>query len=289
MAKARQNKRARSARPAPRTGEAEQPAASGGWKATRTWLAGIISAVLIAAIGVVFSTWFNARGTDTLDRLGGGPPITVGHVAIDYAGQVTALREPVTDPAGRVALRASAADAAREAALTRHHRARIDIMNVTVTLVGNRGSLRIVDMKPRVLTRGPVSDGARLTAAGAGETGTVELAADLDQKAPRFTMSKDPRIPYFTKKQIDLKRDERVTLNMTITGKKAYYEFDLVLTVLAEDRTEEIVINGPDKTPFRLTGAARSYRSYYGDSPLGGWEPLSREQVCETYPKAKGC
>ncbi|WP_336209186.1 hypothetical protein [Nonomuraea sp. LPB2021202275-12-8] len=255
----------------------------------RTWLAGILSAVLIAAIGVVFSTWFSARGPDTMDRIGGGPPITVGYVAIDFTGRVSALREAVTDPEGRVALRASAADATREVVLTRHRRALIDLMNVTVTLVGNRSSLRIVDMKPRILTRGPVSDGARLSASSAGETGTIELAADLDRKAPRFTMAEDPQTPYFRKKQIDLKRDERVTLNMTIAGEKAYYEFDLLLTVLVEDRTEQMVINGPDKTPFRLTGAAKSYRSYYRDSPLGGWEPLSRDQVCEMDPKAKGC
>ncbi|MGW0804735.1 hypothetical protein [Nonomuraea sp. NPDC002799] len=287
MAKVRQKKRAQRARTA--APQAEQPAGSGRGKATWTWLAGILSAVIIAAIGVVFTTWFGARGPDTFDRIGGGPPITVGYVAIEYEAQDTVLREPVTDPGERVALRASTAEKAREAVLTRHHQALIDTMNVIVTLVGNRSSLRIVDMKPRILTRGPVSDGALLSASSAGETDTIELAADLDQKAPRFTTDQDLKVPYFAKKQIDLKRDERVTLSMTISGKKAYYEFDLLVTVLAEARTEQIVINGPDKSPFRLTGAATSYRSYYGDSSLGGWEPLSGEQVCEVDPTAKGC
>ncbi|MEU4227192.1 hypothetical protein AB0F17_23105 [Nonomuraea sp. NPDC026600] len=286
MAKVRQKKRAQPART--KAPQAEQPAGSGR-KATWTWLAGILSAVIIAAIGVVFTTWFNARGPDTFDRISGGPPITVGYVAIEYEGQLTALREPVTDPDERVALRANAAGAAREAVLTSHHRALIDTMNVTVTLVGNRSSLRIVDMKPRILTRGPVSDGALLGASGAGEIDTIELAADLDRKAPRFTTDKDLKIPYFRKKQIDVKRDERVTLSMTISGKKAYYEFDLLVTVLAEARTEQIVINGPGKSPFRLTGAAKSYRSYYGDTSLGGWQPLSGEQVCEMEPTARGC
>ncbi|WP_143082454.1 hypothetical protein [Nonomuraea wenchangensis] len=91
-----------------------------------------------------------------------------------------------------------------------------------------------------------------------GEAGTVDMAANLDRPAPRFTAGGD--IPYFRKKQIDLKRDEPVTLSLSFTGRKAYYEFDLRAIVLAYGRTEEIVIR-PDGGPFRLTGEAARYRS----------------------------
>ncbi|SEU34698.1 hypothetical protein SAMN05421811_112101 [Nonomuraea wenchangensis] len=84
------------------------------------------------------------------------------------------------------------------------------------------------------------------------------MAANLDRPAPRFTAGGD--IPYFRKKQIDLKRDEPVTLSLSFTGRKAYYEFDLRAIVLAYGRTEEIVIR-PDGGPFRLTGEAARYRS----------------------------
>lgn len=219
----------------------------GGWKAARTWVAGIVGAVLVAAIGVVFTAWFGSRGTDVIDRVSGAPPVTIGHVAVDADERDIALREPVTDPEERrILLGARATEDEQQALLTRHQAAVIDWMNITVVLVGNRSSMRIVDLRPRIIARKSVSDGAYLKApSGSGEVGTVELRADLDKATPRFVTAKDPGVRYFSTKQIDLKRDERVTLSMTISGTEAYYEFDLLATVLAEERAEQLVINGP--------------------------------------------
>ncbi|WP_030913398.1 hypothetical protein [Streptosporangium amethystogenes] len=274
----------------------EEPAAptddgggSGGWKTARTWVAGIVSAALIAAVGVVFTDWFTSRGTDAIGRISGAPPVTIGHVAIQYDERDIVLREPVTDPEERGILLGRAAAEKRAALLNRHHGSVTDWMNATVVLVGNRNSLRIVDIKPRVLTRKPRSDGAFLKATTAGEADTVELLADLDRPVPRFTTAEDPDISYFSKKQIDLKRDERITLSVSIKGKKAYYEFDLLATVLADDRTEQIVIKGPDGAPFRLTGEADTFRSVYEEAPPDGWTPVPAARVCVMFPKTKGC
>ncbi|TMR92041.1 hypothetical protein [Nonomuraea basaltis] len=255
----------------------------------RTWLAGILSAVIIAVIGVVFTTWFNARGPDTFDRISGEPPIKVGHVAVEYSARDTALREPVTDPGERAALLGNASGSRRDTVMARHHRALLDRTNVTVVLIGNRSSLRIVDIKPRVLARKPVSDGALLVDSPAGEVDTVELCANLDRPASHFAIAEDLDTSYFRKKQIDLKRDERVTLSMSISGKKAYYEFDLLVTVLAEDRTEQITIKGPDRGPFRVTGVPDDYRAYYAKSTFGGWRPVSRAQAYAMLRKVEGC
>ncbi|MEU8203622.1 hypothetical protein [Streptosporangium sp. NPDC049046] len=251
--------------------EASDPARSKGLLA---WLAGIAGAVILAAFGVVFTEWYNAHGSDTVEQVRGAAPIIVGHVAVDYSERDTVLREPVTTPEDRTLMLAAHADKQREAMLARHRMALIDSMNVTVALTGNRSSLRIVDIEPRVLARRPVSEGARLIAiTGGGEVSTVEMAADLDRPAPRFTTGGDT--PYFRKKQIDLKRDEPVTLSLSFTGKKAYYEFDLRVTVLADGRTEEVVVKGPDGGPFRLTGEADRYRSHYRQASQGGWQPVS--------------
>ncbi|MEU1725814.1 hypothetical protein ACNF49_31620 [Actinomadura sp. ATCC 39365] len=67
---------------------------------------------------------------------------------------------------------------------------------------------------------------------------------------------------------------------MSVTGTAAYYAFELVVTVLAGDRTEQLTIQGPDSTPFRVTGASGTYRAYYTPSPLGGWRPISRGDAC---------
>lgn len=251
--------------------EASGPAWS---KRLLAWVAGIAGAVALAAFGVVFTDWYGTHGSDTVARVRGLAPITVGHVAVDYSERDTVLREPVTDPEDRAVMLAAHADQQRDAMLARHRIALIGSMDVTVVLTGNRGSLRIVDIRPQVLARRPVSRGARLIATKAGgEAGTVEMAADLDRPAPRFTTGGDSA--YFRKKQIDLKRDEPVTLSLSFTGKKAYYEFELRVTVLADGRTEEVVVKGPDGGPFRLTGEAARYRSYYRQAPQGGWRPVS--------------
>ncbi|WP_181449150.1 PQQ-binding-like beta-propeller repeat protein [Nonomuraea aridisoli] len=76
--------------------------------------------MIVAAVGVVFTGWFNARGTDAVDLISGEPPIKVGHVAVDHATHDTALRRPVTDPADRAVLLGGASGARRDAVLARH-------------------------------------------------------------------------------------------------------------------------------------------------------------------------
>ncbi|PZG55347.1 hypothetical protein C1I98_03605 [Spongiactinospora gelatinilytica] len=260
----------------------------------RTWLAGILGAVIVAAIGIVFTDWFNTSGPDTVERISGQPPLTIGHVAVDYTTRHTTLRRPVTDPGERALLLGAGSGSSRDAIMASHDWAPLGTTDVTAVLAGNRSSLRIIDIIPRVLARKPVSDGALFVYAPEGVAKTIELSADLDQPAPRFTTTRDttedtardPGTSYFRKKQIDLKRDEPVTLVMSITGSAAYYEFDLQVTVLAEgDRTEQITIKGPDGRPFRVSGIADRYRAYYGRSALGGWQPLSRAAACAKVEK----
>lgn len=290
MAKRRRGKsRKNQTNPAPPQDQEAAGAGAGRWKGVRAWLAGILSAVIIAAVGVVFATWFNARGLEAIDKVGGEPAIKIGHVALEYSKRDIALREPVTDARERaILLGTGAADSQRNAVLTRHQRALLDHADITVVLIGNRTSLRIVDIEPRVLTREPVSDGALAFLSTAGEVDTIELAADLDAPAPRFTTVKDRDVSYFRKKQIDLKWNEPVTLSLSVTGKKRYYEFDFLVTVLAEDRIEKIEVKAPDKGPFRLTGFAGSYRSYYDGTANGDWRPISQDEAC-TRRKLEGC
>ncbi|MFC4016041.1 hypothetical protein ACFOY2_53140 [Nonomuraea purpurea] len=282
MARARQGKKSSSRG---RGGDRPEPG-SGGWKAARTWVAGVASAVLIAAVGVVFTAWYTASGSDAIDRIGNQPPVTVGHVEVELDERPLVLREPVTDPRDRAILLGKAvSDADVAAMLARHHVATIGDMTATVVLTGNRSSVRIIDIEPRVLTRAAPSDGAYLVPGTAGETGTVELIADLDRRPVRFATKEDPRTAYFTKKQIDLKHDEVVTLSLSIVGAKAYYEFDLVATVLAGDRSEKIVINGPGGVPFRLTGRAGSYRTAYSRTGSGFWVPEPSGRACTAAEK----
>ncbi|MFI6504895.1 hypothetical protein [Nonomuraea typhae] len=268
---------------------AQERSGAGGWTPARTWVAGIVSAVLVATIGVVFTSWYNTAGTDVVDRISGAAPVTIGHVSVETDELPLALRTPVTDQDGRrVLLGAHATPAERQALLTRHKVAPIGRTIITVVLTGRRTSLRIIDVKPRVLARASRSKGAYLGHTFGETLPTVELRSDLDAAAPRFTTRKEPDVRYFGRKQIDLKKDERVTLSLEVTAEQAYYEFDLVATVLAEERAEQIVINGPDG-PFRLTGESRDFRSFYIRSRQDGWVPVPADQVCELLKDVKRC
>ena len=275
------------ARP-PEDQEAGQ-AGTGRGKAAWAWLGGILGAVVVTAFGVVFTTWFNARGPEVLDELGSGPVIGIGHVAVDQTARDVALREPVTDPVERAVLVGTGTiEEKRNAVLDRHHGAPLDHTSIKVVLVGKRTGVRIIDIEPRVLDRQAVSDGALAFLSSAGEVETVELAADLDAPAPRFTAAKDPDESYFKKKQIDLKQGELVTLSLTVTGKKAYYEFDFLVTALAGDRVSKVEIKAPGNGPFRLTGFADAYRAYYAGSSSGSWQLISPAEACERR-KLEGC
>ncbi|NJP88793.1 hypothetical protein HCN51_04870 [Nonomuraea sp. FMUSA5-5] len=240
--------------------------------------------MLVAAGGVVFSGWFTSLGTGVFDGLGSREPLTVAYVSIGDDGPDLALRERVTAPHDRAILLGRPDAAQEESFMERYRAARVGSMVVVAVLSGNRAGLRIADVRPRVLKREPVSDGALLRVTHAGEAGTIEVAADLDERVPRFVPVKGRKTPYFQVKQIDLVRDERVTLAMTLTACEAFYEFEFVATVVSGGRTEQVVIRRPGGLPFRLTGPARKYRSVYGENPLGGWRPTSPPA-----PAKRGC
>ncbi|MEV5498638.1 trypsin-like peptidase domain-containing protein [Nonomuraea fuscirosea] len=247
------------------------------WKGMLAWLTGIVSVVLIAVIGVVFTGWFNARGADTIDRPSGTGPLAIEHVSINDADRDRALRKAVTDPDDRAVLLGTSSTA-QDALLERYQEAPIGSVEVTVVLVGRVSSMRIVNMRPQILKRWSVSRGACLPRPRQGEVPTVEIAADLDRPSPRFTPKDKPDTSYFRETQIDLKRDERVTFSMTFHAEKAFYEFELVLTVAAGNHDERIVVRAPGGGPFRLTGQSnKGYDAYYTESPLGGLRVVHRD------------
>lgn len=273
MPRARRAKRNRRgpAGPPPGTEAPEEGRRSG--RALLTWVAGILSAVIAAVVGVVFTGWFGSLGPGAFDELSGvAAPFTVAYVSIRDDPDL-ALREPVATARDRAILLGIPEEGERAEFMERHHAAPVGNVTAIAVLNGNRSSLRIADLRPRILSRGPVSAGALLRPAGAGEAGTIEIRADLDRKAPRFmpVEGNDKDTPYFESQQIDLARDERATLIMTFTARKAYYEFDIVATVVTGDGTEEVVIRGPGDRPFRVTGPAPDYRAEYSESPQGGW------------------
>lgn len=257
--------------PAVRSAEVEPSGETRG-RPVLTWVAGIVSAVIITVVGAVFTAWFSSLGPATFDAVSDGLPVKIASVAVEGDPLDLALREPVTTQKDRAILLGQPDDAQREAFLERYRAAPVERMEVVVVLEGNRAGLRITDIRPDILHRGPVSDGALLSQATAGEVPAIEVVADLDKRDPRVTTAKNPRTAYFSAKQIDLVRGERTTIHFTVIAHKAYYEFRLVATVVSDGRAERVTITLPGGRPFRVSGKAKEYHTVYDESPMGGWK-----------------
>lgn len=295
MARTRRNKQSKAVRPAtpspdpPPPKEAGDPAAAEPAEARRSrpvlvWVSGIVAAVIVTASGVVFTGWFNSLGSAVFDEIGNTPPVTVAHVMTQNELLELALREPVTAPQDRAILLGRPNETQREAFLDRYQAAGVEQMWIAIVLQGNRAGLRITDVRPRVLRRAPLHDGALLKPKSAGEAPAIQLISDLDRADRRPTTPKDRRTPYFSAKQIDLVRGEQTTLSITMTADKAFYEFDFVATIVSDGRAVQMTIKRPDGRPFRLTGRAKKYGAIYRDAPSGAWESPA---ICDW--KQEGC
>lgn len=105
--------------------------------------------MLAAALG----TWLTGLGNTVASSFNRGPALTaIADVLFD--SNQYALTKPVTTVADRVTLLGGvASDQAVMSVIARHGGVAVGLLNVTLVLQGHRDSLRIVDIKPQVLTR----------------------------------------------------------------------------------------------------------------------------------------
>ncbi|MFF5210913.1 hypothetical protein [Streptosporangium sp. NPDC000396] len=256
-----------------------------------TWLGGVLSAVAAA----VLISWTQGGGQDFLDELLGRPPLRVLLIR-EYApgpGPI-AFRTAPTTPADRGVLLTDPSEEEFTTLLHRHDGGAVERLEVLLAVEGGRSDLRIVDIRPRVKRSMPVLTGAYFAPDGAGEAGVISLGADFDKPDISIKSAKKNekgKKSYFQLKQIDLKRGERETLNISFLSHRSAVEFDLEVTLVTGGRQEKQVIGGGDDGVFRVTGAApdhRSYKSIYIENG-SSWHKAGRKTLCGHFPKSRGC
>ncbi|GAA2457594.1 hypothetical protein ACFPFX_32720 [Streptomyces mauvecolor] len=226
-----------------------------------------------------------------VDKALGTTPLKVVHVSNVINEVPVAIKEAITTTEDRTMLANPATEKAWIDFLYQKQAAPVNQMTISVVLEGGRSKVRVVDMRPRIHHKGDRWSGAYFTPATAGEVGTVPLTSDLDQQHPAFFMAGNKSERYFTQRQIDLTRGEQSTVSMTFTARSASYEFDVVVTVAADDKTEEIAIH-PDKGGlFRLTGRQEkpiNYKQAFEEVD-GAWIQAPAGQWCTKRYELQDC
>ncbi|MBB5957144.1 hypothetical protein FHS29_003737 [Saccharothrix tamanrassetensis] len=116
-----------------------------------------------------------------------------------------------------------------------------------VSLVGNRReTVRVLDMRARVIEKTPPLDGTLLTFPPQGEGDVREVLLDLDDPRGRLLLPAEagsdaaPK-PFFDVKYLTLTKGEEVALDLTALTEKHHYKWELELTVAYDGVAEEKV------------------------------------------------
>jgi hypothetical protein len=144
------------------------------------------------------------------------------------------------------------------------------VMNVVLTGT-SANSIRIINMKVIRTALDQVLTGTKIQPpSGGGGEDTIPLVVNMDQ--PRHDILGRDSHRYFTRRNIDLAKDERVTLNMEFKATKYSYRWLLRFDYVGPDNAKRSVFVDADgntsakpdgipaKRQFALTGMARRYR-----------------------------
>ncbi|MFF8029249.1 hypothetical protein ACFZDJ_51115 [Streptomyces sp. NPDC007896] len=202
-----------------------------------------------------------------------------------------AMRSAVTAVDERAVLANAASEEEWMDFLGKKRAAPVNQVTISAVLEGGRSKVRVVDMRPRIREKREKWTGAYFTPATAGEVETIPLTADLDRRRPAFSTTGKTSENYFRQRQIELSRGEITTISMTLTAQKASYEFDILVTVMADDKAKEVIIHPEGESAFRLTGReskASNYRQVF-EEVGGAWVQAPPGQWCVKLSLLKNC
>ncbi|MFI6450735.1 hypothetical protein ACIBF6_04215 [Streptosporangium amethystogenes] len=145
--------------------------------------------------------------------------------------------------------------------LIRSRGSRIGEIKVLLVLRGRRNDpIRVLDVRPRILSSGPVAAGTCFHLPSAGDSPVFPVKADLDRLA-----SSGRSAGRLLEKNIDLVYGERTSVELTVTAGKRRYEWDIEVSYAYGDSAEvqRAYFTAEGDRPFRLTGPARRYTIGY--------------------------
>ncbi|SNS50020.1 hypothetical protein SAMN05216276_1010146 [Streptosporangium subroseum] len=232
--------------------EAPQPPARRLW----VWFLG--------AVGAGFATLITAGisgawpwTVDTVSDLGGSPPIHVVADSSIWPDDILAFNDKLSSGSDYGLLTSGPSDVELNQLFLRHPPFKLRVMTVSVTIGGRRSkSVRILDVRPHILSSIQRPSGTCLVfPPPEGEALQQVVEADLDNLRPPKGRSQ------FLEKIVDLKQDERLTVNLVVGAQEAAYEWDVEVLYdygsgSALQRTYAAQSNGQ---PFRVSGPVKKY------------------------------
>ncbi|MFI9204023.1 hypothetical protein [Streptomyces sp. NPDC053048] len=144
---------------------------------------------------------------------------------------------------------------------------------VRLTLTGHRmDAVEVTDIRGKILSTKPSTrEGFILGPHGGAadvEGGVIDLDSD-DRRLRKADQDGKAGMPYFARRQVDLKTDERLTFHIEVTSLTWDYQWELVVSLISEGKESKLIVRSdgtPTGKPFRNPGRIhkkRSYRHFY--------------------------
>lgn len=234
-------------------------------------LATLVSTVILGAWPWLLDRWADLRGQPHL--------ITTAYAEEVRVGENVAFRRPLPLGPGQTLLPPGSRDKDVLDLLRREKAARTRGMTVTVVLRSTRReTIRILDVRPRILETAPSWSGACMHFPAQGDAPVYKVAADLDDLRPG-----KGRKGGFLQKNLDLVEGERATVEISATAAKRYYRWDVQVDYLYGDSPDvrHVYVRDPAGEEFRLTGEAKRYRESYSTPPFSNdYRRVARGKTC---------
>jgi hypothetical protein len=139
---------------------------------------------------------------------------------------------------------------------------RMSPINLEVVVTGHRNQeIRILDIRPVIITRTDPMGGSAFLLPGQGESDILEMVIDFDAPNPiarervNEAGSGEPDLgqPYFNKHKITLRDNEQEVITFPIRVTRHYVEFDLRFDYLVGTEEKSLTVDN-DGEHFRVTG-----------------------------------
>ncbi len=198
-----------------------------------------------------------------------------------WEGDVGAFEDALLKGSDRFLLLRGATREQWDDLVRRHKGAQVGYQYITVVIQGLRNrSVRIIDVRPRILSAGPVFKGTCIQVPTAGDAGTYNIKADLDHLRPGYGTKN--RSGTFLGKSIELAANDRVTVQLSTLAHNHSYEYDVEIIYDYGDNSElqESYAKQSNGDAFRVTGPAKKYKVSYTEPGLTNSYRASRNKSC---------
>jgi len=227
-----------------------------------------VVAVLAAfgVLGAVGTRLVNHVFTSADDNLHAGKPLLIG-VREDPHGGSDGFLLAAKSPTGLDKTLRTAHDCDSLMKVAKHAGAADVNFSITDLLLegATRRDVTILDMRAKIVKRGPPLAGAEIGCASAGSIDALCVAFNLDEETPiarKIVESIRPGTPYFQGNVVELKKGEQQPFEVLALTNRHYVEWEIEADVRIDNKDRTVTISNHGK-PFKITASGKSYGRYY--------------------------